>query len=101
MDLNIATFPEDGVVDSNAYKKALEKFKPGDAVTIFTPDDTHFDIAMACIQKGLHVMVTKPVVMTLEHHAALHKAAMEKEVILCIEVHKRWDPVYSDAKDKI
>lgn len=46
-------------------------------------------------------MVTKPAVMTLEHHIALHKAAMEKNVIVCIEVHKRWDPVYSDARDKI
>jgi D-galacturonate reductase len=75
LDLNIDTFPADGEVDSKAYLKALDDFKPGDAVTIFTPDDTHFEIAMACIERGLHVMVTKPAVMTLEHHAALHKAA--------------------------
>jgi D-galacturonate reductase len=46
-------------------------------------------------------MVTKPAVMTLEHHTLLHKAAKRKGVILCIEVHKRWDPCYSDARDKI
>lgn len=101
MDLEIDTFPSDGEVDTTAYIKALEDFKAGDAVTIFTPDDTHFDIAMACIEKGLHVMVTKPAVMTLEHHAALHKAAVAKGVLLVTEVHKRWDPVYSDARDKI
>jgi hypothetical protein len=28
-------------------------------VTIFTPDDTHFEIAMAAVQRGLHVLVTK------------------------------------------
>ena len=31
-------------------------------------DDTHFTIAMECIERGLHVMVTKPAVKTLEEH---------------------------------
>jgi hypothetical protein len=29
------------------------------------PDDTHFEIALACVKRGVHVMVTKPVVKTL------------------------------------
>jgi D-galacturonate reductase len=101
LDLKIDTYPKDNKVDADAYKAAIKSFKPGSAVTIFTPDDTHFDIAMCAINQGLHVMVTKPAVMTLEHHAALHKAAKRKGVILCIEVHKRWDPCYADARDKI
>lgn len=28
-------------------------------------DDTHFEIALAAVKRGLHVMVTKPVVKTL------------------------------------
>ena len=31
----------------------------GDGVIIFTPDDTHFDIAMAAIERGMHVLITK------------------------------------------
>ena len=68
MDLTCQTFPPDGKIDRSAYKTALDAFSPGDAVTIFTPDDTHFEIALAAIERGLHVLVTKPPVKTLAHH---------------------------------
>jgi D-galacturonate reductase len=56
---------------------------------------------MECIQRGMHVMVTKPAVKTLEEHRALTAAADEKGVLCCIELHKRFDPIYADACDKI
>lgn len=31
---------------------------------------------MACVRRGLHVLVTKPVVMTLEHHRLLHEVRL-------------------------
>jgi hypothetical protein len=68
----------------------LDNLQKGDIVTIFTPDDTHFDISMAAITRGLHVMVTKPPVHTIEQHIALHQAAKEHNVLVAIEVHKRW-----------
>jgi D-galacturonate reductase len=95
------TFPADDTVDPAAYLAAIATFKPGDAVTIFTPDDTHFEIALACVKAGLHVLVTKPVVKTLEEHRMLHEAALQAGVIVSVEVHKRWDPIYTDARDRI
>merc|ERR1712038_618068 len=74
--------------------------KAGDVAIIFTPDDTHFDIAMKCVEKGMHVMVTKPIVQTLEHHKTLAKAAEEKNVLVGVEVHKRLDPFYADSRDR-
>ena len=44
-------------------------------------------------------MVTKPIVQTLEDHQALAKAAKEKNVLVAVEVHKRLDPFYADARD--
>ena len=101
MDITVETFPDDGVVDPKSYLAALDSYQSGDAVTIFTPDDTHFDIALAAIERGLHVLVTKPAVKTLEQHRLLHEAAQRKNVLVAIEVHKRWDPIYGDARDKI
>ena len=101
MDLGCQTFPPDGEVNRSAYIKALEAFSPGDAVTIFTPDDTHFEIALAAIERGLHVLVTKPPVKTLEHHLQLLEASRRKGVLVMVEVHKRFDPIYVDAKDRI
>lgn len=62
IDVNVETFPDDAVVNELAYLDALSSFKPGDAVIIFTPDDTHTAIALAAIERGLHVLITKPAV---------------------------------------
>lgn len=100
MDLTCDTFPGDDEVDPKAYEVAADAFAPGDVAIIFTPDDTHFDIAMQCIARGMHVMVTKPIVKTLEEHQKLAKAAADKGVLVGVEVHKRLDPFYADARDR-
>jgi D-galacturonate reductase len=100
MDLTCETFPNDDEVKEDAYIHAAATFKKGDVAIIFTPDDTHFDIALACIKQGMHVMVTKPIVKTLDHHKALTKAAEENGVLVAVEVHKRLDPFYADARDR-
>lgn len=87
-----------GVADS---REALDTFDPGDACTVFTPDDTHFDIAMEAVKRGMHAIVTKPVVKTLKEHRLLHEAAKEAGVLVMVEVHKRFDPIYVDARDRI
>lgn len=102
IDTRVECFPaDDEAIDPKSYVSALSSFKRGDAVTIFTPDDTHFDIALACIEKGMHVLVTKPIVKTLEQHRILHAAAVRNRVLVGVEVHKRWDPMYTDARDRI
>jgi D-galacturonate reductase len=100
-DLEMATYPADGATDALAYRAALAALPRGSAVTIFTPDDTHFSIAMDCVAAGMHVLVTKPVVMTLAQHHALAAAAAAARVLVAVEVHKRWDPIYADARDRL
>ena len=99
-DITCDTFPGDAEVDPKAYENAVKTFHAGDVAIIFTPDDTHFSIALECINRGMHVMVTKPIVKTLEEHHALAQAAKEKGVLVGVEVHKRLDPFYADARDR-
>jgi D-galacturonate reductase len=101
MPIIIETYPNDDQINPSAYLDAILNYPPGSAVTIFTPDDTHYDIALACINRGLHVLVTKPAVKSLSDHLNLMKAATLKNVLVAVEVHKRWDPMYSDARDRI
>ncbi len=102
MGLGFDSFPADDVKrDGEAYRAALETMAPGDAVTIFTPDDTHFAIAMDAVRRGCHVLVAKPIVKTLAEHLELAEAAREHGVLVAMEVHKRWDPIYVDARDRI
>mmetsp|Transcript_25779 Transcript_25779/g.31608 ORF Transcript_25779/g.31608 Transcript_25779/m.31608 type:complete len:424 (+) Transcript_25779:38-1309(+) len=100
MDLRCDTYPSDESVDPKAYLTAIETYKRGDVAVIFTPDDTHYEIALACIQKGLHVMVTKPICQTLKEHLSLSAAAKQAGVLVGVEVHKRLDPFYADARDR-
>lgn len=98
MDISFDNFPDVGKVDSEAYKAAIDKLSPGDAVIIFTPDSTHYPISLYAIERGLHVLVTKPAVQLLSHHNELVAAAQKHNVVCFVEHHKRYDPVYSDAK---
>ena len=102
LDVSFDSYPRDGVGnDGNAYLAALDAMKPGDVTTVFTPDDTHFAIAMAAIERGLHVLAAKPLVKTLDEHLRLVRAAEASGVLVAMEVHKRWDPIYVDARDRI
>ncbi len=97
----LETWPAVNTSDGLAYEKAMNTYKMGDACTIFTPDDTHFAIALAAIKRGMHVLLAKPLVKTLEQHKKLLSAAKESDVLVMVDVHKRFDPIYVDAKDRI
>ncbi|KAH8100645.1 NAD-P-binding protein [Cristinia sonorae] len=98
MDVSFEEFPKGDQINSEAYKEAIDKLSAGDAVIIFTPDSTHYPIAMYAIERGLHVLVTKPAVQQLKHHNELVEAAKKHNVVCFVEHHKRFDPVYSDAR---
>ncbi|KAJ3870073.1 hypothetical protein EV359DRAFT_76074 [Lentinula novae-zelandiae] len=81
-------------------KEAIDNMSKGDAVIIFTPDPTHYAITMYAIERGIHVLVTKPAVQLLSHHNELIAAAKKYGVVCMVEHHKRFDPAYSDARAK-
>jgi D-galacturonate reductase len=54
----------------------------GDLVIIFTPDDTHAEIALEAIHARLHVLIAKPAVKTLNEHLGLIDAARERGVLV-------------------
>ena len=102
MDVRFHSYPDDSVErNPRAYVDAIEKMSAGDIVFVFTPDDTHFKIAMKAVRQGCHVLVAKPLVKTLSEHLELADAAKQQNVLVAMEVHKRWDPIYVDAKDRI
>ena len=101
MDVSFRSFPDDDRKDPNAWKSALQELDPGDAVLVFTPDDLHYRMAHAAASKGLNVLVAKPIVKTVDEHDSLIEVSREKKVTIAMEVHKRWDPIYSDAREKM
>jgi len=64
------------------FRVMLDKMhKQIDAVTISTPDHTHFPIAMAAMELGKHVFVEKPLAHNIWQARTLRKAAKRYRVI--------------------
>lgn len=101
LDTRFRSFPDDDQRDPSVWKAALDMLSPGDLVFVFTPDDLHFEMARAAIKRGLHVLVAKPIVKTSSEHDQLAALARKMRVTVAMEVHKRWDPIYADARTRL
>ncbi|KAF2092024.1 NAD(P)-binding protein [Saccharata proteae CBS 121410] len=100
LDTSFDSYPANDQRDADAYKTAIDALSPGDAITIFTPDTTHFPIALYAIQRKIHVLITKPAVQLLSHHQELLDESRKHGVFVFVEHHKRFDPAYADARHK-
>ena len=101
LDSSSRSFPADDQHDSKSWLSALDELDAGDAVLVFTPDDLHFKMAREAASRRLNVLVAKPIVKTTGEHDQLIEAARSNDVLIAMEVHKRWDPIYSDAREKL
>lgn len=83
LDTTLETFPSDDTQhDDGAVLRALDTLSPADVAIIFTPDDTHHQLATACVRRGLHTLVAKPLVKSLDHHRDLAQEATRAGVLL-------------------
>jgi D-galacturonate reductase len=101
LDTAFIPYPKKGEFSDMAYKDALKEMPKGSAVLIFTPDDTHFSIAKDALEAGMHTLVAKPLVKSVDEHEKLQEIAKKNNLLLMLEVHKRFDPIYADARDNI
>ncbi|KAF2101547.1 NAD(P)-binding protein [Rhizodiscina lignyota] len=100
LDVSFTSYPSDTSTDPEAYKAAIDALPKGAAITIFTPDPTHYPIALYAIERGIHVLITKPATKLLSEHIALVEASRKHGVFVFVEHHKRFDPAYADARYK-
>lgn len=70
MDLTRDTF----MLTTRSTSTHHSRFNQEMSIVIFTPDDTHFDIAVACSKHGMYLTVTKPIVQTLDHRQAFGRS---------------------------
>ena len=72
-----------------------------DGAIIATPNDQHANIGIACIQRGLPVLVEKPVTDTLASGQALVDASTAHDVPIAVGHHRRFDPSIDVAKETL
>ncbi|MBC8180592.1 Gfo/Idh/MocA family oxidoreductase [candidate division KSB1 bacterium] len=70
-----------------------------EAVSIVVPTVNHFDITKACLERGIHCLVEKPITSTLEQADALIKLSKEKKAILQVGHIERFNPAILALED--
>ena len=82
------------------YKEMLAKCNC-DAVSIVTPDHLHGDIAVACAQAGKDMLIEKPIATSRKDVHRIVDAASKHNVRVMVDLHNRWSPPFSAAKEAI
>lgn len=72
-----------------------------DAVTVAAPTHLHHEIALACIARGIHVLVEKPIASTAEEGRAIVAAARRAGVTLMVGHVERFNPAVVAIKQAI
>jgi hypothetical protein len=72
-----------------------------DAVTIAAPTHLHRDLALACIARGVHVMVEKPIAPSVEEGRTIIAAARHARVVLMVGHVERFNPTVEAIKEAI
>ena len=72
-----------------------------DGMSIATPDTAHAELAVKAGQKGIHMLVEKPLATTVEECERMIAAAADNNVLLMVDWHNRWNPPYVHAWNAI
>jgi UDP-N-acetylglucosamine 3-dehydrogenase len=72
-----------------------------EAVTIAAPTHVHQEIALACIARGIHVLVEKPIASTIAEGRAIVAAARRAGVTLMVGHVERFNPAVQAIKDAL
>lgn len=72
-----------------------------DVVHILTPPQTHADLAIAAMEAGVHVLVEKPMAVSLEEADLMVKTAQRTGMRLCVDHNRLFDPVMLQARQMV
>jgi len=88
-----------GVRATGDYRELLAS--DVDAVVIATPVSTHHALAMEAVRAGKHVLVEKPLEVTVEGGLEMVDAAEQRNLLLQVDFHKRYDPYHIELQRMI
>lgn len=69
-----------------------------DVVTVATTSQSHFEIVKFFLNRGIHVLVEKPLALGFEQGQELVSLAKERGIVLAVGHSERFNPVYKYLK---
>ena len=89
-----------GIPAYEDYLTMLDECKP-DLVTLAVPTDKHFAVAMDVIERGVNLLIEKPIASTLEEGEQLVEYAAQHGVILAVGHIERFNPVMIELRRRL
>lgn len=87
--------------DARCYATVLDllsRGEPVDAAIIATPDFAHREASIALADRGVHLMIEKPLAMSVEDAEAIAASAAASRSRVMIGFENRWHPRFIEAR---
>ncbi len=84
--------------DARYFADVDEMLEQVDAVTVATTTPAHYALAKRAIQRGVHVLVEKPITETIEQGRELVELAAQHEVVLQVGHIERFNPTVLELR---
>ncbi len=78
-------------VTSVAHHREILESSEVEVVVVATPPSTHFAIALETLTAGKHVVLEKPMCLTVAEADQLIAAAAQNNLVLTVNQNRRWD----------
>lgn len=82
------------------YHEMLDREQP-DVVSIAVPTQLHYEVALAALDSGCHVLVEKPLAWTLDEGRQIIARARDKNLKLTVGHIERFNPAIIELKQRI
>ena len=82
------------------YREMLDRQKP-DAITIAVPTVLHHEVALEAIDRGINVLLEKPIALEIDQGKEIIKKAAEKNVKLMIGHIERFNPAIITLQNEL
>jgi predicted dehydrogenase len=86
------------VVDRDPARATISDFRPildkVEAAVVAVPTNLHHEVARACLEKGVHVLIEKPITSTLDEANALVDLAAQKNLVLQVGHVERYNKAF-------
>ncbi len=83
------------------WNDILKAFPDLDVMAVATPDHLHTAPVLAALKAGVHVLTEKPMCLSTQEADEIIDAAKAKNLIVGVDMHKRYDPDHLRIRDDI
>lgn len=89
--------------DIKTYSKVADVAADPDIqlVIVILPHNLHCEVAVACLGAGKHVVVEKPMAISIDECTQMIEAAKKRSLMLSVFHNRRWDGDFNAIKDII